>query len=101
MTRTPALSLQETHLKVIIRGSKSKKTERKTSASVLSFELLFLGGLFPMVRSMKIKVYSAQRAVSVGLAQNDSDLLVQRDAVAKVRSASFICFDRFLHERFQ
>lgn len=50
---------------------------------------------------MEVEVNAAQRPVVVGLAEDDGDVPVQRNAVAKTRRAGLVCGNGFLHQRFE
>src|SRR5260370_26317993 len=64
--------------------------------------LWFLGGLgrrLLLVRGIKVEIDAAQGALVVGLAEDDGDLLVERNAMTKVRPAVFVGADGLLHQR--
>src|SRR6267378_7970751 len=57
-----------------------------------------LGRALLLVGGMQIEIDAAQRPVGFCLAQDDRNLAVESDAVAKMRTAIFVGFDRLLHE---
>jgi len=50
---------------------------------------------------MQVEVDATERAFFLGLAQNDGDVLVQRDAMPQVGTAVRVGLDRLFHERVQ
>ena len=54
-----------------------------------------------MVGRGQVKVDSTERFVAFGLAENNRDLLIERNPMAKVWTAVLIGLDRLLHQRKQ
>ena len=51
-----------------------------------------------LVWRVEVEINSAERTVTVGLAEDDGQLTVERDAMAQMRAAVQIGFYRFLHQ---
>ena len=58
-------------------------------------------GVSFLVRRMEIKINAAKRALAIGLAEDDRDLAIERNAMAEMRAAVLIGFDRFVHQTAQ
>ncbi len=56
---------------------------------------------FLAVGAVQVEINAAQRTLAFGFAQNDRDVLVQRDAVAQARRATLVRVDCLGHQRLQ
>jgi len=54
---------------------------------------------FLLIRTVQVEIDTAQGPITVTLADNNGDMLVQRDAVTVARLAVFVCFEGLLNER--
>jgi len=52
-----------------------------------------------VVRRGKIKINAAEGLFAFGLAQDNGDLFIESDAMAKVGAAILVGFDGFFHQR--
>ena len=54
-----------------------------------------------MVGRGEIEVDAAEGALGFGLAEDDGDLFVQRDAMPEVRAPVLVSFNSFLHQGYE
>src|SRR6266536_1446576 len=75
--------------------STSGPLEKSDVIRLLTFDIGLLVGVLLLVGRVEVEINSAERAVGVGLTEDDGQLAVERDAVAQMWAAVQVGFDGF------